>query len=151
MVKNLTDKGLSKQHKVKVMTHSGCTSEDMVDFIKPVIRRKPDVVLLHAGTNDLTGDVNTLKKLKKVVNEIKESNNEMKIIISGIIHRKDKNLKENIENINKKLKSFCEERDIIYMDNENIDPSCLNKGGLHLNRKGNSIFANNILNILKVQ
>ncbi len=48
--------GLSglKRHNVKIRAHSGATSLDIKDHIRPILRRKPDCVLVHCGTNDLT-------------------------------------------------------------------------------------------------
>ena len=54
----------SKKNNVKVITHTGSTTEDMLDYIKPIARRKPDTMIIHAGTNDLTNGVNTIKKVK---------------------------------------------------------------------------------------
>ena len=37
----------------------------MLDYIKPTVRRKPDVLVIHTGTNDLTNGVNTMKEVMK--------------------------------------------------------------------------------------
>ena len=64
ILNGINKKGLSKKrHIVKVRSHPGATSEDLVDHIKPVARRKPDMVILHVGTNDISNDVKTLDKL----------------------------------------------------------------------------------------
>ena len=44
----------SKKINVKVKTHPGSKTEYMLDYIKPITRRKPDTLIIHAGTNDLT-------------------------------------------------------------------------------------------------
>ena len=55
----------SKKNNVKVITHSGSTTEDMLDhIIKPIARRKPDTLIIHTRTNDLTNGVNTMKKVR---------------------------------------------------------------------------------------
>ena len=46
----------------KIRTNPGYTTEDMADHIKPIIRRKPDIILVHIGPNDLTNSVNTKSK-----------------------------------------------------------------------------------------
>ena len=43
-----------KKNNVKVKTHPGSKTEYMLDYIKPITRRKPDTLIIHAGTNDLT-------------------------------------------------------------------------------------------------
>ena len=49
------------------MKHPGCSLEDMVDYVKPGVRKKPDTLIIHVGTNDLTEDVNNTKKVRKCV------------------------------------------------------------------------------------
>ena len=41
------------------------------------------------------------------------------------------------------LKSIAKEISSFFIDNSNIDASCLNESKLHLNRKGTSYLANN--------
>ena len=54
MLKNITGSGLSKDHTVKIRPHPGATTVDMIDYIKPELCHKPDIVILHRGTNDIT-------------------------------------------------------------------------------------------------
>ena len=62
MLRYQRSKFLSKNNNfVNVRFHPGSTTEDIVDFIKPVIRKKSDPVIIHVGTNDLTNDTNTMK------------------------------------------------------------------------------------------
>ena len=64
------------------------------------------MMVIHSGTNDFTYKVNTLQKIRKVINAIKENdvNNENGIVLSSVIHRDDQDLedeinKRNIENL----------------------------------------------------
>ena len=43
--------------------------------LKPIARQKPDTLIIHVGTNDLTKGVNTVKKVKKFVKVIQEIDN----------------------------------------------------------------------------
>ena len=43
---------LSRERKVKVKTFSGANVRDMHDNIKPILRHKPEYIILHVGTND---------------------------------------------------------------------------------------------------
>ena len=63
MLNSLDERGLQKRHHVKIRNHSGATSQDILDHIKPIIRRKPDTIIVHAGTNDLTANINYLKNV----------------------------------------------------------------------------------------
>ena len=44
-------------------------------------------MVIHSGTNDLTNKVNTLQKIRKVMNTIKENdvNDEIEIVLSSVI------------------------------------------------------------------
>ena len=44
---------LSRGKYVKVYSFSGADTEDMSDFIIPLINKKPDEIIIHCGTNDL--------------------------------------------------------------------------------------------------
>ena len=50
---------------------------------------------------------------------------------------------------NVKLRNFCRQKNIDFIDNENINESNLEIKELHLNRKGNSTLAKNLLNYLE--
>ena len=64
MIKGLAERGISKNHNVKVRPQPGCTTEDIEDHIKPTIRKNPDAIIIHSGTNDVTNDKPTKKKTK---------------------------------------------------------------------------------------
>ena len=129
---------------MKVRPHPGATSEDLIDHIKPVARRKPDTVVLHIGTNDLTNDINTPEKLQEVVDILQRESNETKIALSSLVTRSDKsNLQLKVSTLNTSLKVFCAKNPIDLIDNSNLDVSCLGAKKRHLNRKGNSYLANN--------
>ena len=79
---------------------------------------------------------NTVKKIKKLVKEIDEydKQNPPKVVKSSLIKRYNNNFNDDIANINEKLQRFCNGKGLSFIDNNNIDRSCLNKGKLHLNR-----------------
>ena len=108
----------------------------MIDYVKPELRHKPDIIILHSGTNDIINDVKTVEKMKKLVEEIEKNNGSTEIVISGLIKRFDRNAIDDIERINEKLKRWCIGKGLTFIDNNNINESCLNRGKLHLNRRG---------------
>ena len=54
----------------------------------------------------------------------------------------DEDYNEEIQN-NNKPQRFCTSKVLSFIDNNCIDKSCLNKGKLHLNRRGPYFLANN--------
>ena len=138
MVKHKTGLGISKNDQVQVKKHPGATTDDIIDYIKPTILQKPDMVIINSGTNDLTKDVNTMSRVQKVVAAAKEIDTESKIKLglSDITARGDINKEEDVVIDNNRLEKYCKENEFFFIDNSNVDVSCLNKRKLHLNRKG---------------
>ena len=151
MVKFLrSDEMSSVNNAVSVMKHPGSTTGDMVDYVRPVTRKKPDVIIMHVGTNDLTKGVNTMSKVRKIVSAIQEvdSTRNIQLGFSSIVQRADKDYSKEIKDISTRLKSYCLGKGLIFVDNSNIDESCLNNSKLHLSKKGMQLLSQNILRSL---
>ena len=150
MVKHLTGPGISKKNNIKIKTNPGAATEDIVDYIKSSVRNKPGFLLVHSGANDLTNGINTITKIQKVVATVEEMDNERKIKLgfSSVICRED--VDKTDENIaaNDRLQKYCLSKSLLFVDNSNINASCLNIGKLHLNRQSTSILADNFRNSL---
>ena len=65
MVNGISEKGLSVNHKVKILNFPGGTSEKIPEKLDDIIKGKPDDLILHAGTNDITNNVNLSTSVKK--------------------------------------------------------------------------------------
>ena len=143
MVKNITGTGISRTNTVKMRNHLGATAVNTCDYIKPELNHKTDVIIIHCGTNDIENEINTVKKIKKFVQEIDEHDkqNPPKVVIPSKMYDQDFN--DDIAHINEKLPRFCNSKGLSFIVNNNIDRSCLNKGKLHLNRRGSSYLRNN--------
>ena len=100
----------NKKRSTKVHAFPGATTEDVIDFIRPLAFRNPDYLIIHAGTNDLinSSTKDSLVNYKDIVDTIREINPNIKVIISSVIQRYGNNsLQPKIEELNSKLKSFC--------------------------------------------
>ena len=42
-------KGLSNKNNVIVRNHPGCTTEDLMSYIVPTIKKKRDAIIIHCG------------------------------------------------------------------------------------------------------
>ena len=51
--------------------------------------------------------------------------------------------------VNKKIEEFCDKRDFEFIDNQNIDNSCLNGSNIHLNSKGSAYLAVNFIKFIR--
>ena len=90
-----------------------------------------------------------INQQKKVVKLIEDTNSNIQVIISGLMHREDREVNDEIASINNQLESYCNSKIFLFLNNDNMKSSCLAKDKLHLNKTGNSIFAKNIISILK--
>ena len=147
LLKHLPREDLSsKKNNVKVITHPRSTTEDMFDYFKPIAQRKPDALIIHTGRNDLTNGVNTIKKVRKLVKVVREIDESEKIKIgySSVIYRKGKDLEDERNEVNMKLKKYCEGKGFVFIENANLNESVLNNSKLHLNKKGTNILTQNI-------
>ena len=150
MLNNINGKGLSKSKKVDILNIPGAISGDIVDKIDGVLEGKPESLIVHVGTNDLTNNVNLLNNIKSIVNKVKTTSLDTVLSFSNIIIRRDKrNLEKMRADTNSRLKNFCNQKNIHLILNDNIKENHLGIKKLHLNRKGNSIFAKNLLNIIE--
>ena len=62
MIKYLRRENLSsKNYGVKIAAHPRSTTEDLIDYIKPAVRKKTDFLVIYTGTNDLTNGFNIIE------------------------------------------------------------------------------------------
>ena len=150
MLNGINKEGLSNdKYKVKVKNHSSAIREDICDFIKPEVRNKPDIIIVHAGTNDITNNTKSFENYKKITDTIKSKLPNCKYAISNVVMRKDKpDIEKKVIEFNSRLSKFCSKNKIDIIENENLDGSCLSFKKLHLNKKGNSYLANNFSDFL---
>ena len=141
---------IAKNEKLYIKAFNGANIEDMVDYAKPTLRRAPDLIVLHAGTNDLRSQ----SSAKNIADDIMRLGLQMKsdlngVMISSILYRADSLNAKGME-VNQILKAECERYNIVFIDNSNISKNHLNGSGLHLNFKGTVTLANNFLRSIKL-
>jgi lysophospholipase L1-like esterase len=151
MIKGLRPDKISKsvKHKAQVKSFPGSTVEDLTDYIKPSLKRKPKNIIVHVGTNDLKrkSAKDVAKSIDKLCKSIKLDQPQTSISVSEIIHREDnQELKEKALAVNKELARYSEQKMFYLIKNENIDKKKLNLYGLHLNKQGSAALAKNIIN-----
>ena len=129
-----------KCEKVVVKHFSRSTTEGLMTYMKPPLKRNPDRFIIHVGTKDLRSDQD---HTVEVANNIKTDTN--KVLISSIVPQCD-NLNGKGRQVNFFLKKFCIENDFVYVNHDNIKPGhhC-NYGGTYLNTLGSDILADNYI------
>ena len=150
MLNGVDERSLSNNGLVKVRSFSGSTISDLQNYyMKPLLRKKPTKIILHIGTNDVTEKETTADKILDALLDLKKDIEselpECEVVISIPIMRTDKEAAgQMVESLNRKLKSL----DLNIIDNNNITAKDLGRRGLHLNNRGISKFAGNILDKL---
>ena len=134
---------------MKVRSFPGATLDDMIDYLRPLLRKKPDRVLLHAATNDAINH-NANDIIQKILDVKAFIENEVKgctVIISSPINRLDnQKCATVIRNVNAQLKNIG---NINLMANDNITTKHLGMKKLHLNMSGTKLLVTNILTKLR--
>ena len=116
--------------------------------ILPLLRKKPSTVILHVGTNDATSEnsADITIKLLKLKNFILSILPQCRVIFSALINRfDDTKAQQTVMLINKNMVN----RGLRVVDNTNITQMHLGRKGLHLNPRGTSRLAMNMLRMLK--
>ena len=128
---------------VVTKSFSGATVECMEHYVKPTLKKKQDVMIIHCGTNNIRStDVDTLAD--NIINLAIKCADSTNVIISSLVQRND-SYNEKVKNVNTKLKQICHDMNIGFIDNSNIDPKAhLNRSKLHLNRRGARILEKNL-------
>ena len=94
---------------MKRRSHPGATTDEFIDYVQPTVRKKPNLIIINSEANDIQNNVNTLQKIRKVISSIKEydTNDNIKIALSSIIHRSDHDFEDKINETNRKLENLC--------------------------------------------
>jgi len=150
MLCGLNEKGMSRDNDVYLRNHGPCTSEDIAfRHIDAIVRRKPEVLIIHVGTHDITSEVDTRPNISHIVRQVQRKSPNTKIAISSVIGRHDRpTIEKDVARINYDLFTLCAEYSLDYISHESIDDDCLGTKRLHLNKKGNSCLATSFMRYL---
>ena len=115
MINGISEKGLSVNYKVKIVNFPGSTSEKILEKLDDIIKEKPEDLIFHAGTNDITNNVNLSSKVKKVFNNFSRESPLTSIDFSSII-----NIQKTLTDTNTRLKNFRMQKGVSFIDNSGI-------------------------------
>ena len=141
LLNDIHERGMNKDEniKVKIRKYPGASSIDILDHIKPSLRKAQEQIIIHAGTNDISNNTNYLKNVKKIVKLVKETCKDTKLSFSSVICRSDvKDIADTINTTNSHLQNYCKQQNVGFIDSGNIKKSDLNPKGLHLHERGSS-------------
>ena len=140
---------------MKVRSFPGANTRDLQDYVKPLIRKRPDKIIIVIGTNDIerkpVNDI--LRSIKLVMDMIQEKLPDCHIVISEIIRRADSRLNDaELAKLNGKINTFNQSLKKLNVDilrQHNVIQDHIGRDGLHLNFNGNEQLALNIIEKLR--
>ena len=88
-----------------------------------------------------------VKKILKVAEKCKELGVD-DVTISSVFIKRNLTLGKFIRNLNIVLEEFCISRGVKFMNNDNITTNFVSDDGVHLDRLGNIIFSENLMNCI---
>ena len=127
----------SRDDIILVKPFPGARTKAMKHYVSPNLEKKPDLIILHTGTNDLK----SVSSPEEVANEItslalsvKEKGHQIEV--SGVLSRGDRFSKK-AKDVTDCLEIKCKDHNVDFISHKNINTrSHLNQDRLHPNRKG---------------
>ena len=143
-------------HQSYIKSFSGANCKLLNHYIGPNLKDQAfDTAVLHIGTNDVSPRpyAHALKD-DEILTEIEEMATKCKthgvknVVISGIITRYRNNNERRRIAVNRLIQSMCNEKGYHYVKNDNVFKADLKNDDVHLNERGISKFANNLIGTL---
>ena len=139
----LRESKMSFSRNIKVRFFPGARIQDMYYYLVPLLRKRPDKIILHVGTNDaphMKADemLEELGKLKSLIWDMLPS---VKIVLSAPTIRVDKH---NVNENNIDFIKLLEANNYVLIKQSRIKESHLDRYGLHLNHDGTRVLAKNL-------
>ena len=138
---------LKKNLSVKVRSFPGSNIDDMYDYLKPLLKKKPSYIIIHVRSNDAPFKTSSqiLDEMKNLIAHIESVLPSAIVYLScPILRFDDAKAKLTLHHLIMKMQ---------YLPNmilhDNVDKSCLGKKGAHLNPKGSGRLAINFLSLMR--
>ena len=139
-----------------IKSFPGANAQEINHYVIPTLMNEsPDVVIIHAGSNNLhTRRGKAEQTIDSIVQDILQIGRTCRqsgvkdISISSITYRSNANEMKKVREINNILKSLCVTENFIFICNDSIGKEHLWKDGLHLLDGGTEILGNNFIKSL---
>ena len=120
-------------------------------MIPSLLKEKPDTVVIHVGSNNIThrifDDCNAAKLADEIIDigKMCTQYGVKDAIFSSIFVKNSIKLSKMISQVNETVTKKCEENEFHFVSNDNNLRKHLCKDGVHLTDEGTNIFAGNII------
>ena len=121
----------------------------MRDYIKPSMVQKPEVIVLHTGTNDLKNN-KTLSSIASETIQLGKSieTNGIEVAVSSLLSRGDK-LSEKVRKVTTHVQEKCTTENFGIIQHTKVNSKRdLFPGKLHRNKKGQGILKGNFRRLI---
>ena len=104
----------------------------MVHHTIPFAEENPKKLTVHAGTNDIYINIDTIGSYEKIYNYVKANANKTELIFSEICYRGHrKGVMNEVKTLNKKIEEFCKSKNLALIRHSDVNQNCLAKKKLH--------------------
>ena len=120
------------------VSHVAPTVNHVTDYIQDEANASvTDLTLIHSGTNIIRREPSHIvnQRIDRLTSNI-ISKKLKNVALSSVVYRNDPRLDAKIRIVNNHIRSTCARHGFMYVENDNIDESCLSNDHLHLNRTG---------------
>ena len=150
MLVGLREVKTSRNRKVKVHFFPGAKMKDFYYYLVPLLKKKPDNIILHFGTNDAhyKNEDQIYKELKSIKDFINQRHPSCKVCTSAPILRLNSKIANSIWKIHVDKLKVTEEETVILHDN--ILSSHLNKDGLPFDSYDTIKLAENFISRIRM-
>ena len=134
---------------VVVKPFPGATTACMQHYSNPSLARKPETVILHVGTNDLSSTDSASQISNNIIKLAKKCEKAgAKVMISSLVCRGDQ-LNGKVDSVNDILRRSCQSRNIGFIDHNNINLNDLNGSKIHMKKSGDKKMTENFIYFIK--
>ena len=153
MLGGVNERDLSAQceHTVKVKSHGGANSLDLIDHTNAHIRKCPDSFIFMGGTNDcgVTSKVDTIKNFETMIHKIRKDLPKATIAFTEVVIRKDKvGIEKEVADLNNRLRTMCQHNQCDFIETKHINHTHLGEKKLHLKPHGSGVLAKTFISYL---
>ena len=147
-------KHVARNARFVVKSFPGATSEEINHYVEPALdNEKPDMVIIHTGTNDMYNRRSS-KSIPDIANGIIKIGKKCRergvknIFISGIVFRRSKATSKKVFEINNLVRALCGKENFYFIHNNSIKDEHLWDDGLHLLDESRHVLVNNFAKAL---
>ena len=150
ITENIDPRKMSRRRTVKICL-PGERAEQITAEVKSIPVINPSHVIIHAGTNNLPTDseYECTKHVEDLAKCIKARFPDAKVALSAITPRRDIDLSAKMFEVNNMIQELCKKLGLYFINNDNLNESCLNGNQLHLNPKGSAYLATNFIKFIR--